>query len=508
MTALAYAVAASLALVASAATAYAAVARPRAGAALVAAAVLATTRPVVPSLDPATTAYLPDLGSATLVALAAVMVSGRFGPVLGVVAGAAMSVLGPTLLTDPFRDPTCRGQCPVNPWAVAEAPTAAAWVHGLGVAIGVVSLLVLAYGLKPRLAAAASTGIAVVWTVGNIGGEPLFVSVGAGVCGLIAISAELVRAGRQRGQLRVVVDQLVHAEDAEAALRERVPGLEIQYRLDGTNAWVDGHGLDAPSHVPAPVVEVRGPEGVIARVLDPGPPAAVSTWSRQLRGPARLALDNARRSAQSAYEALEITRSNRRLVASADDERRRLERDLHDGAQQHVLTLGLLLSLQRDALSPDDPRRPAIETSQSTIALVLDDLRDLSHGIHAAALDGRGGLRQALGLLANRSPVPVEIGDIAGDLDSTTRSTAYALVEEVATAATGPVHVETGADGPFVIRVTVQGGASAPRLLRSPDRFRALGGKLTIEESHQGRHTLTGSLPTAPNPPASTPAGT
>ena len=506
MTALAYAVAAALALVAGAATAYAAVARSRAAASLVAAAVLATSARSVPSLEPHSTAFHPEgLRAAALVVLAAVMVSGLGHPIFWVVAGSAMTVLGPTLLRDPFRDPACRGQCTHNPWALTEAPTEAAWIHGLGLLVGVLALLVMASRQPSRLALGAGSGIACVWLLSTVGANPQVLTIGAGACGLIAFSAELARSGRQRSRLRAVVDQLAHAEDAEAALREQVPGLQIQYHLDGVGGWVDRRGVRAPQGVASAVVVISGPEGAIARVVNPGSPTQVSTWSRQLRGPARLALDNARRSAQSAFEANEIAQSSRRLVASADEERRRLERDLHDGAQQHVLTLGLLLNLHLEGLSQDDPVRTAIKRSQATVALVLDDLRDLSHGIHAAALDTRGGLRQALGLLANRSPVPLDIGDLEGDPDSTTRLTAYALVEEVTTAAAGPVHVETCVDGAFEIRVTVDGGHPAPSLRRSPDRFRALGGDLTVVTGHDGRHRVTGSLPSEAVPP--TPAG-
>jgi signal transduction histidine kinase len=514
MTVVPFVVAVALVSVAGAATAYAAVDRSRAASALVAAAVLATTEvPRVPSLA-ATSAIRPDEAAAVaLGALATVMIFGvRRWAVVGVGLGAAMRLAGPLLLTDPFLDPTCRLRCGQNPWAMTNAPTASVWVAAAGVALETVSILAMVVSDRRRPLAAGAGAVVAVLTVTTSasslvdpGAHTMVAASLMGACGLVVLAAEVVAAVRQRDRLRLVVDQLVQAEHPEAAF-DGSPAIRLEYFLEDEDVWVDAHGVRVPPHPPgpgpAPAVQLRGPEGVIARVVNPGSPSAVTQWSRRLRGPSRLALDNARRAAECAFEAREIVESSRRLVTRADDERRRIERDLHDRAQQHVLALGLRLALHQEDVGPGDPTWPALERGRTKVREVLADLRDIAHGIHTTALDEPGGLAHAVELLANRSLVPVEPRLLVDAPDRTSAVTAYALVEEVVASATGPVVVETADGDGFVVSVHV--GADGPGRLpsRSHDRFRALGGALVVEPGQPDGFVVRGRLPS----PASLPA--
>ena len=169
------------------------------------------------------------------------------------------------------------------------------------------------------------------------------------------------------------------------------------------------------------------------------------------------ALANAENQAQ-------LTASRARIVAAADQARRRIERDLHDGAQQRLVSLGLHLRAAQAAVPPEAIELAArFDGLADEVTTALDELRELARGIHPAAL-AQGGLRPALKGLARRSAVPVKLDvRVDGRLPEQFETAAYYVVSEALTNAAkhahaSVVHVEADTvedDGDGVLRVRV-----------------------------------------------------
>src|SRR5262249_27359815 len=129
----------------------------------------------------------------------------------------------------------------------------------------------------------------------------------------------------------------------------------------------------------------------------------------------RLALENERLQAELRAQLAELQASRQRIVAAGDDERRRLERDLHDGAQQRLLSLGLALQLARARLGPHANGATELLTeADHELRAALDELRELARGIHPAVLTERG-LAAALRSLVDRALVPVSIAAVPSE---------------------------------------------------------------------------------------------
>jgi signal transduction histidine kinase len=188
------------------------------------------------------------------------------------------------------------------------------------------------------------------------------------------------------------------------------------------------------------------------------------------------------------YQLEELRDSRARIVETGDAERRRLERDLHDGAQQQLLALSYDIRLARASAQADGDVRTgalleeAIGASQAT----LDELRELAHGIYPAIL-GEAGLGPALATLADAAPLPVEIRHLpAGRYPDQVEMAAYLLVSEALddAAGRGASHavVNTVRENAGLVVVVDDDGSnrdSAP--VRLADRIGALGGTLDVE---------------------------
>jgi signal transduction histidine kinase len=198
----------------------------------------------------------------------------------------------------------------------------------------------------------------------------------------------------------------------------------------------------------------------------------------------------------------ELDASRARIVATADATRRRIERDLHDGAQQQLVSLALeVRAAQANAPEEMSKHREDLSHIAEGLTIVLDGLREIALGIHPAIL-AEGGLGPAVKTLAHRSPIPVEL-DVREDgrLAESVEVAAYYVVSEALTNAakhSGASKVEVEVEvGEHTLRVTVRddgvGGASPARgsgLLGLRDRVEAIGGTLTVES----RRTLGTSL--------------
>ena len=165
----------------------------------------------------------------------------------------------------------------------------------------------------------------------------------------------------------------------------------------------------------------------------------------------------------------EVTASRARIVAAADQTRRRIEQDLHDGAQGPLVTLALQLRAAKAAVPPELGELGAeLDRAVAVVTGALDDLREIARGIHPAVL-AKGGLRFALKTLARRCPIPVDLQVNAKErLPEPVEISAYYVVAEALTHAARHAHASAvGVEAEIVgdlLRVTVRddglGGAS------------------------------------------------
>jgi signal transduction histidine kinase len=199
--------------------------------------------------------------------------------------------------------------------------------------------------------------------------------------------------------------------------------------------------------------------------------------------------------------------SRARLVKAADDERRRLEHNLHDGAQQRLtaLTFRLRESGERAERSPQDG--PALFSEAETeLTLAIDELRELAHGISPISLAG-GGLASAMTALAARSPIPVKLVALPKQrLDPVTEATAFYVIAETVTnaqryARPSAIRVAaTHAPGALVVEVVDDGAGGAVEHAGSGlqglrDRVEAIGGTLSVESRFQHGTRITALIP-------------
>jgi signal transduction histidine kinase len=203
----------------------------------------------------------------------------------------------------------------------------------------------------------------------------------------------------------------------------------------------------------------------------------------------------------------QLAASRARLVEAGDAERRRLERNLHDGAQARLVGLALTLSQAEAKLDshPEKARR-LLARAREELALALDELRELARGIHPAILSDHG-LGAALESLAARAPMPVHITALPKDrLPEAVEAAAYYLVAEALTnvakhagAASATVRIiSTGDRVRIEVRDDGVGGAelgSGLGLRGLADRVEALGGRLLVVSPRGAGTTLTGEIP-------------
>jgi signal transduction histidine kinase len=196
-----------------------------------------------------------------------------------------------------------------------------------------------------------------------------------------------------------------------------------------------------------------------------------------------------------------------RALAAADAERRRLERDLHDGAQQRLVSLALQLRLVGAQLAPGSEAEQLLAAAQDELAESLRELRELAHGLHPAVLSERG-LAAALASVANRAPLPVDLNiDLEDRLPEQIEVAAYYLVSEALTnvakhahASTARVTVERDAAG-VVVEIADDGVGGADRggsgMRGLADRIAALGGRLGVSSPRAGGTCLRAEIPLA-----------
>ena len=335
----------------------------------------------------------------------------------------------------------------------------------------------------------------------------------------VAMAAALVAA-------RVAEDRLVHlvvdldagerGERLRTSLRRALddPSLDLVYRRPGTEEWIDGHGtpadvsaMHAASGRSVTAVDYRG-ESIGALVHDPvllRNPERLATAAAA----AGLAIDNERLQAELRARLAEVQASRARIVEAGDRERKRVERNLHDGAQQRLVGLALTLSLAGRKAVEDPEVHRLLADASSDLEDALAELRDLAQGLHPAILTDAG-LLGALEILAQRPGVPVElVVDLPDRLPEPIEAAAYYLVAEALTNANkhaGATRVSvrvTVAEGALYVVVSDdgRGGARArpgSGLEGLSDRVNAFGGRLEVDSPPSKGTTLTADMPLHP----------
>ena len=356
-------------------------------------------------------------------------------------------------------------------WGLDQIATEAAWISTM-----------IPFGLVPYL---------FLWTLVRAH----MIQSGA-VGSLIARLSEVPASGRLRDVLAEALGD---------------PSLEVLYWIPEDERFVDGRGR--PHQLPAPdsgraftQVERDG-RPVAAIVTDPLLLDSRDGHVDAIGAAASLALENERLDAELRCKLEELRESRERMLKVGLEERRRLERDLHDGAQQRLVSMALELRLARAKLQ-DDPSAAAtlLAGASDELDAALGELRELARGIHPAVLSDRG-LNTAVETLAHRAPLPVDVSDLPAEpLPEAVELAAYFVVAEALTnvakyahASRATVSVER-ANGRIVVAVADDGiggadPASGTGLRGLADRIAVLEGRLDVDSPPGRGTTVTARIP-------------
>ena len=366
------------------------------------------------------------------------------------------------LLVTPDWCPTCSTPLPDNVFAVTDSPTASdailivASVFATGVLAASATVLLRRWRAATRPARRALgpvlfTGLALIAALTALFAIQAVDSSGT-VVDVAAIPAMLAFAAlpfaflagllRNRWSRAGAVTELVERLGVErASLTETLaaamgdPTLQLAYWLPDPGKFVDstGHAMEVPGDddpVRAATMVERDGERIGALVHDRSlceEPELVGTAAAA----AALAMANERLEAELRARLEELRESRAKLVETSLAERQRLERDLHDGAQQRLVALSLQVHVARAKITSDPDAAGAIlDRARDELNLALEELRELARGIHPAVLTDRG-LGAAIAGLASRFPMPVQVLTTPlARLPSAVEAAAYFVVSE------------------------------------------------------------------------------
>jgi signal transduction histidine kinase len=331
----------------------------------------------------------------------------------------------------------------------------------------------------------------------------------------LAFLAGLARTRLDRwvvGDLAVQLGEPLPPGRLEQALAHALhdPTLQLAYWLPDRHAFVDAAGR--PVELPA-----AGGDRAVTILRHDGDPVAAMLHDtaldddpelvRAVAATARMTIENERLQAEVRVQLEEVRASRARIVEFGDAERRRVERNLHDGAQQRLVNLSLALGIARSQLpaTPDGELAAALDEAAAELRLALAELRELARGIHPVILS-EAGLGPALASLVDRSPIPATVTVVPPDrLSPRVEETAYYVASEAlanaakhahATAVTisarrlnGDLLVEVGDDG--------VGGAdpNGSGLRGLADRVAAVDGHLRVHSPAGEGTRITAELP-------------
>jgi signal transduction histidine kinase len=450
-----------------------------------------------------------------------------------VVVGWAVTIVLPLLAALVTARPNGCRDCPDNLLLAWDSETASSVVEAIGLAVSVGLLASLGavlvrrwrgFGVVQRRALAP-----VVWTGGAVavvgvlsvlpiafGAEEVSEVVDVVLIVLItalpfAFLVGLRRSSLSRAGAVSALFERFGGVSARDALAEALgdDSLALAYWLPDSSRYVDAGGHTVA--LPAP-----GEDRAVTEIERDGAPVAAIVHSRALLedrelvrtagAAAALALENERLAAEVRARYDDLRAASARLVAAGDAARRRIERDLHDGAQQRLVSLSVTLNLARRHAEPGSKTAALLDSAMTELTAGLSELRELARGIHPAVLTERG-LDPALAGLAARAPLPVTItAAIEGRLPPAVEAAAYFVVMEAltnvakyASATAAEVTIEQ-VDGQLVIDVADDGvGGADPAagtgLVGLADRVAALGGRLEIESPPGGGTVVRAAMP-------------
>jgi signal transduction histidine kinase len=446
---------------------------------------------------------------------------------LGLALGYAGSVLVLGLLAAAVFNPASEGcaQCPRNLLLVGGGSSGAyGSLNRVGIYLGLTwSLLVillaagdLVRATQARRRLAAPVAVAGCAYLGLVAADfahslhrsffpdgldrRLWLGEAAALCVLsLAVVWAWVRARRTRSALAGLVIELAESPPP-GGLRDVLAGvlhdptLQLAYPLaDGRLADTRREAVELTGEV-TPIV--RGGQQVALLSHRPGL-LAEPALAEEVAATARLALENERLQAEAWSQLEDLRASRARIVQAGDAERRRLVRDLHDGAQQRLVTLALALRLARTRLGPGvDPAFAGnLDQAEAELRAALADLRELAQGIFPVIL-AEEGLSAAVEALAEEAAVPIEITALPGErLDSPVEAAAYFVVSEaVRRDPVGTLKVSAvRREGRLVVEV--EGDNMPAGITDLQDRVGALDGTVTVAHGSAGRATIRAEIP-------------
>jgi signal transduction histidine kinase len=400
--------------------------------------------------------------------------------------------------------------------------SASLW-KGLVLLVIKLPLIIVAFVIA-LIPAALTIGFALAPLLGyfNAGWTVQLTAGGAWVTGLMAIPSGIVTIGVLdgiRSMLRRITtfflssaprtDQLLRDSLAEGLGDE---SLTIAYWLPEREIFVDDDGHEVQISAVTAAGRVWTPvehDGKLIAAIIHRPDLANTDIVQTAGTAAVLQLENERLRADLRARLDELRDSRARIVEVSDAERRRLERNLHDGAQQQLVALALQLRLARNKTTNKESAK-LIDGALEQLDQALSELRELARGIHPAILSDRG-LKAAVGALAERQPLPTEIEfSVERKLEPTVEATAYFVIAEglanigkYAEAKRADVLVREQ-DGTLEVEVADDGcgGADASKgtgLRGLEERLRALDGTLTVESEPEKGTRLVARIPLGEN---------
>jgi len=324
-----------------------------------------------------------------------------------------------------------------------------------------------------------------------------------------------LRARRTRSALAKIVVDLGHSPPP-GGLREAMastlgdPALEVAYPLADPGRYVDAHGAAVNPAVQEgrTVTPLTRGETTVALLIHRAGLLDDPELVQELAATGRIALENERLQAVVRAQLEDLRASRARVVAAGDAERRRLERDLHDGAQQRLVSLSLALRLARTQLVPDeDPDLTfAMDRAGKEIGTAIEELRALAHGIYPAVLTDEG-LAAAVEALCERAAIPVRVVAVPeARFPPPVEAAAYFLVAEACgkiavCVEASSVTVELAHEGGRLLVDVTEAGARQPgpeveaRFTDLSDRVGALNGRLWTKQLPGRGMAIHGEIP-------------
>jgi signal transduction histidine kinase len=401
-------------------------------------------------------------------------------------AGYGVAVLGLGLVPAMGFDPRASGCgfCPANLIDVTSAPSVSDAAARVGAALGVAWALAAATALTVTLyraseevrrfaapilgpgiiflmLASVALGRAAVADIPSTDPLDQLLRLGQATALLalaVGVGSDWIRTRRARGRVARIVAELA-GSPAVGGLRDhlasvlRDPDLLIAYPVGGEQL------VDAGGRLVS--IEPRAGRSTTPIVRDGSIVAVVEHDAEVLRNPdeieeviaaARLGLEHERLQAEARAQLDALRAARRRIVEAGDTRRKQLERDLHDGAQQHLIAVAIGLRL----IEPGSDVGTLLDTAARELNLALDDLRRVAHGIYPAVL-GDEGFAAAVDALAEGSTTPVTIGAMVEDrFDPMVEAAAYHVVAETLRGGRGPVQISaTRNEQGLAIKVTL-----------------------------------------------------